>query len=277
METLSIQKVTRLRPARRPALRTVQDLAERDDHELLAIVQAGPPGCDRAAGARELLVSRYRDLVWSCVRRYRNSPEPLDDLMQVGYLGLVKAINNFNPVKGRILAAYAQACVTGELKRHFRDKRWQVHVERSVQERLLEVRAATRHLAQQLGHQPAAADLARHLKITAKELATAHGAEVARQTCSLDAQLADRAGGSSLAELLGAEDPRVEQTLDLQAVATHWHELPRRERRILVMRFYGDMTQAEIGQQLGISQMQVSRLLAHALGYLRQCLLAEAA
>jgi RNA polymerase sigma-B factor len=277
METLSMQKVRRLRPTHGATLCTVRDLAERDDNDLLAIVQDGPPGSDRAAGARELLVSRYRDLVWSCVRRYRHSPEPIDDLMQVGYLGLVKAINNFNPAKGRILAAYAQACVSGELKRHFRDKRWQVHVERSVQERLLEVRAATRQLTQQLGHQPAAADLARYLKITTKELAAARGAEVARQTCSLDAQLADRAGGTSLAELLGVEDPRVEQTLDLHAVATHWHELPRRERRILVMRFYGDMTQAEIGQQLGISQMQVSRLLAHALGHLRQRLLTEVA
>jgi RNA polymerase sigma-B factor len=277
METLSMQKVSQLRLASRPAFGTVRDLAELDDNELLAIVRAESPSCDRSVGARELLVSRYRDLVWSCVRRYRNSPEPLDDLMQVGYLGLIKAINNFNPAKGKILAAYAQACVTGELKRHFRDKRWQVHVERSVQERLLEVRAASRQLAQQLGHQPAAADLASHLRITTKELAAARGAEVARQTCSLDAQLADRTGGSSLAELLGADDARVEQILDLHAVASHWHELPRRERRILVMRFYGDMTQAEIGKQLGISQMQVSRLLAHALGYLRQRLLTEAA
>lgn len=263
--------------ASRAPLCTVHDLSERDDNELLALVQAGPPSSGHAAGARELLVDRYRDLVCSCVRRYRNSPEPLDDLMQVGYLGLVKAINNFNPAKGRILVAYAQACVTGELKRHFRDKRWQVHVERSVQERLVEVRAASRKLAQQLGHEPSAADLASHLNISTKEVAATRGADVARQTCSLDVKLAEPAGGLSLAELLGAEDPRVEQTLDLQAVATHWHELTRRERRILVMRFYGDMTQAEIGRRLGISQMQVSRLLAHALGYLRQRLLAEAA
>ena len=276
METLSIRKDSvedpdRLRPAQ--ASRTVQDLAGLDDRQLLDIVRSLPWGSNGRAMACELLVGRHRNLVWACVQRYRRSPEPTEDLMQVGYVGLLKAINNFDPALGGSLAAYAQPCIYGEIKRHFRDKRWHVHVERSVQELVLEVREASSQLAQQLGQMPAEAELARHLGVSDDELADARRAELVLQPRSLDAPMTDRPDAACLADVLGEEDPQVEQTLDLQALATHWHELPRREQRILLMRFYGDMTQAEIGQQLGVSQMQISRLLAHALGYLRQRML----
>jgi RNA polymerase sigma-B factor len=256
-----------------PEGRTVKDLTELDDRELLGIVRSMPRASDRRAAACELLVSRHRSLVRSCVQRYRHSPEPTEDLMQVGYVGLVKAINNFDPAAGGSLAAYAQPCITGEIKRHFRDKRWHVHVERSVQEMVLEVREASNQLTQRLGHAPADADLAQHLGASDEVLRDARRAEMALQPCSLDAPLGDRDSAASLVDVLGDEDPQVEHALDMQAVASHWGDLPRREQRILLMRFYGDMTQAEIGKQLGISQMHVSRLLAHALSYLRQCLL----
>jgi RNA polymerase sigma-B factor len=193
--------------------------------------------------------------------------------MQVGYVGLLKAINNFDPEVGGSLAAYAQPCISGEIKRHFRDKRWQVHVERSMQELVLQVREATRQLTQQLGHQPADGELAGHLGISDDDLREARRADMVFQPASLDAPLAAGADATSLADVLGEEDPEVEHTLDMESVAAHWGELPRREQKILLLRFYGDMTQAEIGQQLGISQMHVSRLLAHALGHLRQRLL----
>jgi RNA polymerase sigma-B factor len=256
-----------------PTAGTLADLAGLDDRELLRIVRSQPPTSARRAAACELLVSRHRHLVRSCVQRYKRSPEPAEDLMQVGYVGLLKAINNFDPDVGGSLAAYAQPCISGEIKRHFRDKRWQVHVERSMQELVLQVREATRQLTQQLGHQPADGELAGHLGISDDDLREARRADMVFQPASLDAPLAGGADAASLADVLGEEDPEVEHTLDMESVAAHWGELPRREQKILLLRFYGDMTQAEIGQQLGISQMHVSRLLAHALGYLRQRLL----
>ncbi len=141
-----------------------------------------------------------------------------------------------------------------------------MHVERSVQELVLQVREATRQLTQQLGHMPADAEVASHLGISDGDLREARRADLAFQPASLDAPLAGQPYASSLADVLGEEDPQVEHTLDMESVAAHWDELPRREQKILLMRFYGDMTQAEIGQQLGISQMHVSRLLSHALG-----------
>jgi len=276
METLVMRKGSAERPPAaqsEAAGRDPRQLAELDDRELLGIVRALPPGSSQRVAACELLVSRHRNLVWSCVQRYRRSPEPVEDLMQVGYVGLIKAINNFDSALGGSLAAYAQPCISGEIKRHFRDKRWQVHVERPVQELVLKVREASGQLAQQLGGIPGEGQLATHLGVSADELAAARRAELILQPRSLDAPLTDRPDAAGLADVLGEEDPQLEQTLDLEAVATHWDELPRREQRILLLRFYGDMTQAEIGVQLGISQMQVSRLLAHALSHLRSRLL----
>jgi RNA polymerase sigma-B factor len=256
-----------------PAGRMRQQLAGLDDRELLEIVHSEPLASVLRDAACELLVSRHRRLVWSCVQPYRCSPEPAEDLVQVGYVGLVKAINNFDPAFGGSLAAYAQPCISGEIKRHFRDKRWQVHVKRSVKELVLDVREATRQLTQDLGRVPSESDLARHLGVSGDDLRDAQRAEMAFQPFSLDAPLAGRSETASLADLLGEEDPRMERMLGMQAVAAHWGELSAREQTILTMRFYGEMTQAQIGEQLGISQMQVSRLLARALAYLRPRLL----
>ena len=232
-----------------------------------------PRSSVRRAAACELLVGRYRNLVGSCVRRYGRSPEPVQDLMQVGYVGLLKAISNFDPVRGRSLAGYAHAYVSGELKRHFRDKGWQVHVERSVQELVLAVREAARQLTQQLGRLPGDAELAGHLGLSDADIRDARRAELALRPWSLDAPAGGRDGAASRGDLLGEDDPRVEHMLGMRAVAAHWGELSLREQQILRMRFHGDMTQAQIGRQLGISQMHVSRLLARALGYLRPRLL----
>jgi RNA polymerase sigma-B factor len=256
-----------------PAGRIRQDLAALDDRELLGIAGSPPRSSQRRVAACELLVGRYRSLVWSCVQRYRSGSEPAEDLMQVGYIGLMKAINNFDPSFGHSLAAYAQPCITGEIKRHFRDRRWQIQVKRSVKELATEVRAATWPLTQELGRTPAEPDLARHLGVSSDDLRDAQLANMAFQPSSLDAPLSGQPGAASLADLLGEEDPQMEHMLSMQAVATHWGELPPREQQILLMLFYGGMTQAQVGQQLGICQMHVSRLLAHALGYLRPRLL----
>ena len=250
-----------------------RDLASLDDAELLRIVRSLPHASARRAGACELLVTRYRNLVWSCVLRYRHGPEPTEDLMQVGYVGLLKAINNFDPAVGESLAAYAQPCITGEIKRHFRDKRRHVRVERPLQELVLRIRETSERLTHQLGRPPSEADLASGLGVSVDMLRRARVAEMALQPWSLDAPLTGRPEAATLADLLGQDDPNIELSIDLHAVAAHWRELPAREQRILVLRFYGDMTQEQIGAELGISQMQVSRLLARALGYLRQRIL----
>jgi RNA polymerase sigma-B factor len=270
MTTLSIQKVLI-----RGIGSSKPDLAQLDDGELLRLVGSLPRRSQRRAQACEVLVARHRNLVLSCVQRYRHGPEQTEDLIQVGYIGLLKAINNFDPAVGSSLAAYAQPCITGEIKRHFRDKRWLVHVERPLQELVLEIRDLTGQLNQQLGHAPSDAELAGRLGASRNMLRQARVAEVALQPWSLDAPLTNQADASTLADVLGEDDRNIEVALDLQAVARHWGELPRRERRILIMRFYGDMTQAHIGAQLGISQMQVSRLLAHALGFLRERILSD--
>jgi len=250
-----------------------KDLTGLDDRALLNIVRLLPRASARRAAACELLVSRHQGLVRSCVRRYMSSVEPAEDLMQVGYVGLLRAINNFDPNICRSLATYAQPCISGEIKRHFRDRRWQIHVKRPVQELVLEVREATWRLTQELGRTPTESDLARHLGVSGDDLRQAQQAEMAFQPYSLDAPLAGQPYINTLADYLGEEDSRLEHMLGMQAVATHWGELTPREREILLMHFRGDMTQTEIGHRLRISQMHVSRLITRALGYLRSRLL----
>ena len=250
-------------------------LAGLDDEELLGIVRSLAGGSGSRSAACDLLVSRHRNLVCSSVRRYRGGSEPAEDLMQVGYLGLMKAISRFDPAVGTNLAAYAQACISGEIKRHFRDKCWPVHVKRSVQDLVLKVRKATSQLTQDLGRAPTQSEMARHLGVSCDDLRDAQRAELASRPSSLDTLLASQAGTTTLADILGEEDRGVEHMLGMRAVAAHWGELPPREQRILRMRFQQDMTQAQIGEQLGISQIHVSRLLAHALGHLRQRLLSQ--
>jgi RNA polymerase sigma-B factor len=249
------------------------ELKELSDNALLAKVRALPRNSELRSAACETLVDRYDRLVRSCVRQYRGSPEPVEDLMQVGYVGLLKAINNYDPEVGDSLSAYAQPCVSGEIKRHFRDKRWQIHVRRSAQELLLELRKATEELTQQLGRAPAEAELAERLGVSLDDMQEARQADLVFSTYSLDAPLSDRDGTALLADTLGEDDPDVAHTIDMEAVNAHWEELPEREQRILVMRFYGNLTQTEIGDRLGISQMHVSRLLARALGHLKSRLL----
>jgi len=249
--------------------------ADLGDPELVQLVQSLPRGSDERDAACEKLVGRYESLVRACAQRYRHSPESPEELMQVGYVGLLKAINNFDPSFGSNLASYAQPCIAGEIKRHFRDKRWHVHVKRSTQELRLELCRVRAELTQQLSRAPKDDELVEHLGITHDELQDAQRADLAFQASSLDAPRSTGAEPGNLADTLGEDDPQLEHTLDMQSVWAHWGDLPEREQRLLMMRFYGNMTQAEIGERLGISQMHVSRLLAGALSYLREHVLGQ--
>jgi len=241
-----------------------------DEQALIDQVQSLPVGSAQRAAAYEELVRRYEFVVKACVRRYRDSPEPEEDLMQVGYLGLLKAINNFNPELGPGLVAYAQPCVSGELKRHFRDKRWQVRVQRSSQELMLAVRDVRATLTQELGRAPGDQELAEAAGISMGDLRDAQQAELAFRPWYLDSPVSGEDDeGMTFGDLLGGEDPGIDLAVDTEALWAHWGALPERQQRILAMRFYGNMTQAEIGGRLGISQMHVSRLLDAALTRLR--------
>jgi RNA polymerase sigma-B factor len=238
------------------------------DAELISMVQARPKHDRLREAAYEELVNRYAVLVRTSAMRYSHSPEPVEELIQVGYLGLLNAINNYDPAAGNSLEAYARPCVSGELKRHFRDKRWQIRVRRRAQELRAEIRSAESELAQQLFRQPTAAEIAAYLEISEEEVLEGKEADHVFQALSLDAPLSDQ-DSATLADALGEYDADMEAALGRDSVWTYVAELPAREQEMLAMRFYGNMTQAEIGQRLNLSQMHVSRLLGRALGYLR--------
>src|SRR6267154_5822678 len=160
--------------------------ADASDADLIELVQSLPVTSDRRAAAYEVLVRRYEFVVKAAVRRYRDSPEPVEDLMQVGYLGLLKAISHFDPELGSGLIAYAQPCVSGELKRHFRDKRWQVRVRRSSQELMLAVRDIRAPLTQELGRAPRDHELAEAAGVSIEDLREAQQAEMAFRPWYLD-------------------------------------------------------------------------------------------
>ena len=244
-----------------------------DDSELTALVQSLPRDNSLREAACAELVRRYDFLVHHTAMRYSNSPEPVEELLQAGYIGLLKAINNFDAARGPGLAAYAYPCVTGEVKRHFRDKRWQVHVRRSAQELRTDMAKTRADLTQQLSRIPTDAEVGEHLGLDTGQLEEAHRAQAAFQAISLDAPMSADPDASTLGDLLASDDTQLETSLGMDAVWAHLPDLPPREQRILAMRFYGNMTQEQIGHELGLSQMHISRLLTHALTYLRSQIL----
>jgi len=250
--------------------RVAGELAGRTDQELIAAFQQLPESDPGHIAAGEQLVRRYESLVRANAQRYRDSPESTEDLMQVGYVGLMKAINNFDPQIGESLGAYAQPCISGELKRHFRDKRWQIRVSRTAQELRLRLRKAVVELTQQLAREPKSSELAEYLQVSEAAVVETELASQAFQVEYLEAPFTQGDEFGSLGDLVGGDDPQLERLLDMDSVWAHFDDLPEREQHLLLLRFYGNMTQREIGAELGISQMHVSRLLNHALGYLRE-------
>ncbi len=223
---------------------------------------------ERHDSALEMLVDRYQGMVRSLAHRYQLPAQHYEDLTQVGYVGLMKAINNFDPAIRPDLKPYARACVDGEIKRYFRDKRWLIRVSRSDQELLLAARKAQSDLAAEIGGTPTDEDVAGRLNVTTAELRHAYQSHQAFAPGSIDAPVSgddDR----EIGEVIGAEDPRLAQSDTMSAVQQHWKELPATQREVLLMRFYGNMTQAQVADRLHCSQMHVSRLQSRALTFLR--------
>ena len=216
--------------------------------------------------AREELCERVLPLARDLAMRYTYTDEPLDDLVQVASLGLIKAIDRFDPERGTKFTSYAAPTILGELKRHFRDKGWSMHVPRELQERTLAVSRATETLSKELGRSPKVREVAEHLGCDVEQVLEAQEAAASYEAASLDAPATrDDGESASLVDLLGDEDHAYELVEDRQAIATTWADLPEVERRVLELRFMHDLTQREIGERIGYSQMHVSRLLRRAL------------
>ena len=242
------------------------DAAARALIAALADLPADSPDRPRV---RQRLIEAYVPLAEHLARRFRNRGEPLDDLVQVACLALVKSVDGFDATRGAAFTSYAIPMILGELKRHFRDKGWNVRVPRRLQELRLDIGRAGGDLAQQLGHSPTVAELAGHLGVGEDDIIEAMESGHAYRALSLHAPVAGEESGTELADMLGGLDPDMENVENREALRPLIAKLPVREQRIIVMRFFGNMTQSQIAGQLGISQMHVSRLLAHAIGELR--------
>jgi len=239
-----------------------RDRAGEDRRLLLRYHRHGDPR------AREELVSRFLPLAQQLARRYQRGNEPLDDLVQVASLGLVKAIDRFDPERGTAFSSYAVPTILGELKRYFRDTGWAVHVPRGMQERVMQVNHTLGTLSRRSDRSPTAADVAASTGLTKEQVLEAETAAVAYDAVSLDTP---RSGddGDTYAERVGSDDERYELVEYEAAIAPTLKALPARERLILHLRFNEDMTQSEIALLIGVSQMHVSRLIRKALERLR--------
>ncbi|MFE1175562.1 RNA polymerase sigma factor SigF [Streptomyces sp. NPDC058773] len=233
-----------------------------------------PDGSPERAELRNTLVRMHLPLVEHLARRFRNRGEPLDDLTQVATIGLIKSVDRFDPERGVEFSTYATPTVVGEIKRHFRDKGWAVRVPRRLQELRLSLTTATAELSQRHGRAPTVHELAEHLAISEEEVLEGLESANAYSTLSLDVPDTDDES-PAVADTLGAEDEALEGVEYRESLKPLLEDLPPREKKILLLRFFGNMTQSQIAQEVGISQMHVSRLLARTLAQLRDKLLVE--
>jgi RNA polymerase sigma-B factor len=256
------------------AIRTLEDERDRERAEARAALfrlRSLPADHPEYDALREHVISEYMSYARFVARRFRQRGEPPQDLEQVAYLGLVKAVDNFDPDYGTTFLTYATPIIAGEIKRHFRDTTWDLHVPRRMQELSATVRAAQEELTQRMGTSPSAEDVASYLDLPLDEVVDAYEAVAAYHTASLDVPVALPDGdGATLGDLLGDEDPGIDLVVDREALKPLLERLTGREKRILLMRFFRNMSQSEIGAELGVSQMQVSRLLSQILERLRQ-------
>ncbi|MEV0642778.1 SigB/SigF/SigG family RNA polymerase sigma factor [Streptomyces sp. NPDC050619] len=237
----------------------------------LAALEDGP---ERDA-VRDELVTAWLPMAHRIAGRFRDRGESVEDLRQVAALGLVKAIDRFEPERGAF-ESYAVPTITGEVKRHFRDRMWALRVPRRVQELRNKVRVARRELTQNPGSpEPSAADIAAHTGLTEDEVTAGMEALESFSTLSLDAELSTGDDGYSLADTLGASDTSYDVVVDRESAKEGLRRLPERERAILYMRFFEDMTQSRIADRLGISQMHVSRLISRSCARVRDEVLGQ--
>jgi len=236
-----------------------------------------PDGSERQA-LRDEIVRAWLPMAERIAGQYRGRGESPEDLSQVAALGLVKAVDRYDPALGSAFESYAIPTITGEIKRHFRDHMWILHVPRRVQDLRNRVRAALKELSQAIpGRRPTVAEIAECAHLSEDDVRTAMEALDSFAALSLDAELPGSENGYALADALGESDAGFDLVVDREAVKPALSELPERERTILYLRFFGGMTQSRIAEQLGISQMHVSRLINNCCDTVREQVLADAA
>jgi RNA polymerase sigma-B factor len=241
--------------------------------ELGAAAAAGDE--DQRRRIRDALVALHLPLVEYLARRFRNRGEPLDDLVQVATIGLIKSIDRFDLDRGVEFSTYATPTIVGEIKRHFRDKGWAIRVPRRLQEMKLSLTKATADLSQRNGRAPTVAELAKYLELSEDEVLEGLESANAYSAISLDAPELGDEDAPAVSRSLGALDEALEGVVYRESLKPLLEQLPEREKTILMLRFFSNRTQSQIATELGISQMHVSRLLARTLAVLREGLLVE--
>jgi RNA polymerase sigma-B factor len=266
----------------------VEIIDERDEPSRGGAAAAYPASVDRAVrakedrrlltryresgdpAAREQLVERFLPLARQLARRYQRGGEQLDDLVQVASLGLLKAIDRFDPARETAFSSFAVPTILGELKRHFRDKGWSVRVPRDLQELAVKVDRVSDEMSRELGRAPTPAEIAERTGSTLEQVLEAREASSAYRAVSLDRpRTDDDEEGDSYADAVGAEDPGFRHAEDSATVERLMEVLTEREREVLRLRFAEDLTQSEIGRRVGVSQMHVSRLIRQSVARLR--------
>lgn len=256
--------MTATRAAPRP------DAPTGDPHDPLYDLAALPAHHPARPAVRDRAILAWLPLANDLAHRFAGRGEPIQDLVQTATLGLIKAVDRFDVRRGTDFPAFAVPTIVGEVKRYFRDQTWDVHVPRRLQELRRAITRATEELSQRLGRAPTTAELAAELDLAEAEVREGMRAAVAYATTSLDAPVSSAdEPGATLGDLLGEEDPALHRTDLRLSAAPVVAALSERQRRILHLRFYGELTQEQIARQIGISQMHVSRLLSRTIANLR--------
>ena len=251
------------------------DLRTRTAALFQSMAAASGPSDVEYAAARDGLVALHMPLVEHLARRFRNRGEPYDDLVQVATIGLIKAIDRFDSDRGVEFSTYATPTILGEIKRYFRDKGWAIRVPRRLQELRLSLTAATAELTQELGRAPTVGELSERLGLSADLVIEGLESANAYNTLSLDAPDQNETDTTTVLDGLGGEDEALESVEYRESLKPLLAQLDTREKQILTLRFFRGMTQSQIAEEIGISQMHVSRLLARTLTELRAGLLKE--
>lgn len=236
---------------------------------LLEEYAATDPDDPRREAMREELVRGFLPVAQHIARRFAHRGEPLDDLIQVATVGLINAIDRYTPDRGTDFFSFAVPTISGEVRRHFRDQGWSMRVPRRLKDLHVSINTAVSQLSQRLGRAPKPSEIAEHLGVSVAEVLEGLEAAEAYRSSSLDEMMSSEQGSATLGELVGAADAELDRVDYRQVLRPVLAELPPRERTIVLLRFFGNMTQTQIAEEIGISQMHVSRLLAQTLDRLR--------
>jgi len=253
-----------------PDPRAGVEVTRRRSAELFLVSHDEEESSATRSGARDALVRLHLPLVEHCARRFRNRGEPLEDLVQVGTIGLIKSIDRFDSDRGVEFSTYATPTIIGEIKRYFRDKGWAIRVPRRLQELRMQIGSATAELTQSLGRSPTPRELAEAIGCTVEEIVEGIESSNAYSTLSLDASDdGDDGGAATMLDAIGIDDEGLEHVEIRESIKPLLDRLEPREKKILLLRFFKNMTQSQIAEEIGVSQMHVSRLLNRTLEQLR--------